>query len=65
MNFKLYSAVENYIKLNNITMKNFAKSLGITKSSLYNYLRKNADPSVTTAIKISKKLNRTVEELWE
>lgn len=64
MNYKLNSAVNNYLETNNMTLKNFLKSLGIGKSSFQNYLHKNATPSVTTAIKIAKKLNTTVEKLW-
>lgn len=57
--------MNNYLETNNMTLKNFLESLGIGKSSFQNYLHKNATPSVTTAIKIAKKLNTTVEKLWQ
>jgi DNA-binding XRE family transcriptional regulator len=64
MNTKLNLALEHYMQENNVTIKDFAKSLGISKSSMHTYLNGTTTPNVITAIGIAKKLKTSVEELW-
>lgn len=64
MNTKLNLALEKYMQENNMTIKNFAKSLGISKTSMHTYLNGTAIPNVITAIKIARKLKTSAEELW-
>lgn len=64
MNERLNLALEKYMQENNVTIKQFAKSIGISKASMHTYLNNSAVPNVITAIRIAKKLKTRVEILW-
>lgn len=64
MNVRLNLVLEKYIQENNTNIKDFAKSLGISKTSIHTYLNGTAIPNVVTAIKIARKLKVSVNCLW-
>lgn len=64
MNERLNLALEKYMQENNVTIKSFAKSIGISKTSMHTYLNNSAVLNVITAIRIANKLRTRVEMLW-
>ena len=47
-----------------MTQRQIAQKAGITDTGYLNYEHGKREPKVSTAIKIAKALNTTVEDLW-
>ncbi|MDU1248189.1 MAG: helix-turn-helix domain-containing protein, partial [Veillonella sp.] len=57
--------LKDYRKKNNLTQKELAKILDVTKSTIVAYEKGTTDPSVIVLYKAAKNLNFSIDELFE
>lgn len=57
--------ITKYNLENNISVKEFAEMCDVSLMSIRQYMKKTNAPNVYAALRISKVLNKTIEELWE
>ena len=62
--YKLINAVNEYTEQNGISISKFMKLAGISRTSYYNYLSGQSEPSLRIALRICNILSKTVEEIF-
>jgi len=60
---QIEKTLRNYLKSQNLSQNNLAKSIGITSSSLHGYLNGTVPKGVETLIKMAQELNLSLDEL--
>ena len=53
--------LENFLKTNNLTQNQIAKSLGVSNASISNYLKGNSEPTLSFFYKLKKTFNLDVD----
>ena len=46
--------LKHYLKINNVSINNFSKLIGVSRIAVYKYLTRKASPNLLTAMKIRK-----------
>lgn len=63
---KIYNRIDEFLKwkMDNMSQAEFAEQIGLNRTYFNKICNGEVEPGVKKAMKIAKKLGKTVEEVW-